>query len=87
MKQKKDLDAFQCLNADFLNSISLKKYYLCKGEAEFDEVRGVKEKKTLKRVGMMQMKDKSGNTGSVEYNKSQSAGTKPNVRGGNMGRK
>lgn len=46
-----------------------------KGEAEFEKVRGVK---ASKKAGMMQMKDKSGNTDSLEYNKSQSACTEPN---------
>lgn len=54
------------------------KCYPWNGEAEAEEVRGVK---ALKKARMMQMKDESGNAGSLEYNKSQSACTKPSTRG------
>lgn len=52
-----------------------------KTKEEF-EFRGVK---ALKKAGMMQMQDKSGNTGSLEYNQSQSACTKPSIRGESWG--
>lgn len=62
--------------------ITFLKYYLCKGEAEAEEVGGVK---VFKKAGMMQMKDKSGNTGSLEYSKSQSSCIKPSLRGERWG--
>ncbi len=55
---------------------------MCKGEAEVEEVRSVK---AFKKAGMMQMKDKSGNIGSLEYNKFQSFCTKPSTRGERRG--
>lgn len=35
----------------------------------------------MKKAGIMQMKEQSGNTGSLDYNQSQSACTKPSIRG------